>query len=325
MTGKASEFLNPFAPPGAKPKVFRIPCFDSSPNAFIKFVLNVLNRKHEEKLADYLGFLLVSDDSRGAPLATPEFKELIRSIEDVPDIFDCAVKSFSETLRDMTDMWIDSGKSAMNQHMDSALDRNVKEVLPGREISLLLWIDRLFLRTHANYMGMRPDGSIGIKKQFPRFDWVMHKFRKHFDALGNLDALKGYGPAMEEYGQMLAAFNMTNLLNSPYSRRVSRCDHCKQYFVYTRARLSAVKNGAHCPQCIGKASVVRTEASRAKRIETAAKEWVRLESKHKGQPEFERIADEVNKSHGTAFGRRWVSQNLAEIQKTVEALRNGKG
>jgi hypothetical protein len=71
--------------------------------------------------------------------------------------------------------------------------------------------------------------------------------------------------------------------------------------------------------------VKRTEGSRNRRLDTAAKERIEWESRRKGPAPPEWIAEQVNKRHGTAFGRRWVSQNLEKILERVEALHNAKG
>ncbi len=76
-------------------------------------------------------------------------------------------------------------------------------------------------------------------------------------------------------------------------------------------------NETVCPSC--NTSQLRTKRSRDHRksdwLDTGARKWVEWESRHKGSVPPEWIAEQVNKAHGTAFGRRWVSQNLKEIQK----------
>jgi hypothetical protein len=215
-------------------------------------------------------------------------------------------------MREMADMWINSGKSRTNKDVDTPEDRNVEDVLPGRCYSLFHLIDRALLRSYPRYTEMRRDGSLQVKDTFPKFD---------LETLPWPGSLKD---ALKAHGAKWAAFYFSELLNSPFSRHLSRCDNCKSYFVYQRARLRTVTHGVFCPACEGKASVKRTEISRSKRLDTAAKAWLEWESGRKRPVPPEWVADRVNKAHGTAFGRRWVSQNLIEIQKRVEALRNAK-
>jgi hypothetical protein len=209
-------------------------------------------------------------------------------------------------------MWIDSGKSPMDRDVDSPQDRNVEDVLPGHECSLFLVIDRAFLRNYPRYTEMRTDGSLQIKTTFPRFD---------FEALNGPRSLDD---VMRWLGEAWAAFHFARLLDSADSRLLSRCDHCLSYFAYKRARLRTVKRGVFCPTCAGAGSVKRTALSRAKRLDTAAKAWIEFEAKRKSPIDSERIAAQVNKKHGTAYGSRWVTQNLSEIQVRVEALKNVK-
>jgi hypothetical protein len=266
----------------------------------------VLDGKHRQMVRQHLEFFLRFDFQSG----TPENDKIQSRLNSDPSLWPYAVDGMISAMREMADMWIDSGKSLTDRDVDSPAGRNVEDVLPGHAHSLALLIYRSLLRSHPVYKEMRRDGSQAITETYPRFDPQSHW--KLEDAL-------------QAHGVKWAAFYFSRLLDSPFSRHISRCDHCKSYFAYERARLRTVKHGVSCPACDGIASMKRTKDSRDKRLDTAAREWVKCESTRKGKVQPEWIAEQVNKSHGTAFGRRWVSQNLPEILKRMEALRNAKG
>lgn len=306
-TRATGDFLSRFALEGAKPQTFYEPGVGPSKHGFIDFVLDALNGRHSEKVAEYLGFHLTFHTTA----QTPEFDRFLEFLRENPECFYSAVDHFAETVRQMADMWIASGKDRMNPLLDSPRDRNVEEVQLGQPISLFAWIDRLVFDVNPSYTGMRRDGTIGIKRLFPRFDLQSLRWGK-------------WEESMKGFARMYAAYTFTNFLDSAYSLRLSRCDSCKTYFVYVRARLRVVKNGVHCGDCGGAASVGRTTASRAKRLDTAARAWIEWDQKPRriGRPEW--VAEQVNRTHGTSFGRRWVSQHQTEILARVEALRNAQ-
>lgn len=286
------------------------PGFRREPRALLYFVLRVLDGKHrqmvQQHLADFMRF-----DQHGSQ----DMGRFQRQLRDDPALWRCAVEGMISAMREMADMWIDSGKSTGDRDVDTPADRNVEDHLHGRDCSLALRIYRSLLRSHPVYKEMRRDGSTEIKDTYPQFE---------------VDKLRGFlrrEDAMRAHGAKWAAFYFSRLLDSPDSRSISRCDHCNSYFAYQRARLRTVKHGVFCPDsdCKTKASVKRTEASRHRRLDTAAKEWLRMESKEKGIPDAKRIAWKVNAEHHTAFGKRWVNQNKAEILRLVEELRNAKG
>jgi hypothetical protein len=244
---------------------------------------------------------------------SPDLGRFQRRLRDDPALWRCAVEGMISAMREMADMWIDSGKSTTDWDVDTPADRNVEDVLPKRDYSLALLIYRSLLRSYSRYAEMRRDGSLQIQDAYPKFD------------VEKLSGFCGLDEVMRAHGAKWAAYYFSLLLNSPDSRSISRCDHCNSYFAYQRVRLRTVTHGVFCLACDGKASVKRTVISRAKRLDTAARAWIEWESNRHGTVQPERVAEQVNKAHGTAFGRRWVSQNATEIQKRVEALRNAKG
>jgi hypothetical protein len=139
----------------------------------------------------------------------------------------------------------------------------------------------------------------------------------------------GVKAALENHGRKWAAFYFSRLLDSPFSRHFSRCDYCKSYFAYERARFRTVKHGVFCPNCDRKGSAVRTKDSReqirSKWYDTAAGAWIAWKPSHRNGDQREWVAKQVKKAHRLEIGRRWVSQHLTEILERVEALRNAKG
>jgi hypothetical protein len=283
-----------------------IPGFKKEPRPLLGFILRVLDGNHRHIIRQHFEYFLYYDFQ----IRTPEIQGFTERLNEDPALLRYAIDSMIAGMKQMADMWIDSGKSPMDRDVDTPSDRNVEDVLPGRDHSLFQFIDRAFLRGHPRYTEMKRDGSLKIKDTFPRFDLASLQW-----------GLKG---ALEAHGVKWAAFHFSRLLDSPYSRNLSRCDNCKAYFAYQRVRLRTVTRGVFCSACEGEASMKRTQASREKRLDTAVKAWIEWESKRKGQVQPEWIAEQVNKARGTAFGRRWVSQNLTKIQERVEALRNAK-
>jgi hypothetical protein len=309
------QFLSPFS--GRAYKVTEsmlFPGLRNEPMPLLSFILRVLNGKHCGMVRQHLEYFLTTYFQNQTPMVT----EVLRQLHDDPALLRYAIDNMTGAMQEMADMWIDSGKSPTDNDVDTPADRNVEVVLPRRSDSLFLKIYDFYLKSDKRYPKMRPDGSLDIPKSWPRFD--MADFGGGWFCGPN-----DIEDALARYGESWAAFHFCGLLDSRYSRHISRCDHCKAYFVYQRARLRTVKHGVFCPACDGKASVNRTKSSRDRRLDTAARAWVEWESKRKGTVQPEWIAGEVNKSHGTAFGKRWVNQNRAEIQKRMEVLRNAKG
>jgi hypothetical protein len=271
--------------------------------ARLTFMLNVLsgNRKI---VRENLRF----EFKAGLGMRAPELDVALKDLEKHPQYFERAVMRMIEKTRELADLWIDSGKNPSNPKEDAPSDRNVEVRLPGHASSLFLEISS-FLNRFPPTIGIRRDGTQGIERRGNPY-FTADAVR----VLGLVGALIAFG---EDWGR----FWFAALLDSPFSRRVARCDNCRTYFAYQRARLRAVKYGSYCPACFSKGNVKRTEHSREKRLDTAARAWIEWESRLRRIDRSDWIAEQVNKAHGTEFGRRWVSQHLPEIQKRVEALR----
>jgi hypothetical protein len=281
----------------------RAPGFDG-PRPLLSFILRVL--AGDRCLIDeHLTFFMVWFEFQCEGGLNPEINALERAIEDKSSIMSYAIDGMGETMWRLTDMWIDSGKSLMDPDVDSPADRNVEDVLPGQSWSLFEEIRGLLFARHPFYASQRRDGSLGIGDEVPRFSET-HADRSREDRL-------------KEYGAMFAAYWFVKLLDSADAGRIARCDSCKAYFSFERVRRSPTKRGVFCSRCRAvKGSKKRTEVSRAKRIDTAARAWCDWATKHEGTPEPQWIASQVNEAHQTSFGRRWVSQHMAQIQQRVE-------
>jgi hypothetical protein len=291
-----------------------VPGFEDGTIPLLSFILKVLDGERRHMVRQHLECFLYFDFQ----MRTPEMDKFIEHLKDDPGLLVYAIDSMIATMRVMADMWIDSGKSGTDRDVDTPADRNVEDTLPKRPCSLFLMIDRILLRNYPPRTNMRRDGSLEIENTYPRFDSEMLQW--------------GHKTALEEHGKRWAAFRFSQLLDSPYSRHISRCDYCKSYFAYRRARLRTVKHGVFCPDCEAKASVKRTEVSRSNAktplIETAAQKWIEWEAKSRHLAQAQWVAYEVNKRHSTRYGARWVTQNWnknGNIQKRVEELRNAKG
>lgn len=304
-TREPGRFLHPWGPP-VRTERLELPGWEGE-RPLPSFVLRVLNAQETDTIREHLRYLLRFDFQ----IFTPDTESAWRAMQR-PEVLDYAAESMIKIMRLAADMWIDSGKDSSDPDIDTPADRNVNVELPGCGFSLVrLFENRLFMRFPL-YTRMFVDGTQRIKKEWPRFS--------------ENDLGLGLKTGLEDYGARMALYYFADLLNSEDSRRIARCDNCKRYFTLKRARLRTVKFGVFCPKCSQKGSVKRTEHSRAKRLQTAAKAWIEWESKPARRiDQREWVWQQVNKAHGTAFGRRWVSQNLTEIEKRVEALRNAKG
>jgi len=297
---------------GVPLRPIRVPGLDG-PHPVLSLVLETL-KGNWSLIDEHLDFQLVLIEF-GAGDLNPETKALEAAMSRNPNLIGCAMDGMFETMRQLTDMWIDSGKSRADPGVDTPADRNVMDVLPGRAWSLFEFLDSILFARHALYASLRRDGSMGIGDTVPRYSET-HEDRSMEDRL-------------REYGAKFAAHWFVKLLSSMDARRIARCDNCGGYFAYERARLRIIKRGVFCPRsrCKGQGSRKRTEKSRARRmgskIDTAAKAWLNWTPRKRAE-QRQWVANRVNDAHDTTVGRRWVSQNLDKIMKRVEALRNGK-
>jgi hypothetical protein len=138
---------------------------------------------------------------------------------------------------------------------------------------------------------------------------------------------------MEVFGRRVAAYWFFQLLNSPYSRHLARCDDCKRYFAYQRAPKTDIKSGVYCPKCKQSGSVRRVKSARAllqaELIDAASLFWGewRLSHTHPDQREWlaSRVSRQFSRRLKAPLTRKWVSQNINSIQAAIERRTHAKG
>jgi hypothetical protein len=341
------DYLSRYGSP-LRSEPLEIPGFTGA-RPVLSLVLKVLAGKDRKTLRDHLKVFLDLD----FPFRGAEVDTVLKVLDYSPEFLDSSVDAMITTMRELSDMWIDSGKSSSDPDVDNPSDRSVEKVLPGRLTSLFRIINAGLFDHFPRHMGMRSDGTQGPTSGWPHFDIravadLIEELKTARQALGYTPPGEGIFDGgllfavrtqLETFGRQWAMYWFAELLNSPYPRHLSRCDHCKRYFASERQR-SLVKCGVYCPgtACKSKASVARTERfrerSRSGWFDTAAQKWIKSESlpqkRRESQLEWEHrrrewVAVQVNQVHNTDFRKRWVSQNLKQIQERVEALRNAKG
>jgi hypothetical protein len=144
-----------------------MPGFEDGPRPLLTFILRALDGQHKDLVAEHLRFHFGNKLHRINPQERALFVNAIKSNS---DLFYVAVDSFCDTLQRMSDMWIASGKAASDRTVDTVADRNVEDVLPDYEGPLFEWIEQLLFVRSPQYLGMRRDGSIGLKEAFPDLD-----------------------------------------------------------------------------------------------------------------------------------------------------------
>jgi hypothetical protein len=246
------------------------------------------------------------------PSPKSEYDVFMEAIND-PATVPAADKSMSATMRELVDLWIDSGKSPSNPGLDSPAIRNIEAVLTGQPSSLFERIERGLLRHVGTEVKMHPDGSWVPALKFLRFDCSE---LKEYSAL----------EAFKRFGRRVAMYWFLDLLAMPEARLIARCDSCRSYFERQRPR--SVKNGVFCTTCKGKASVKRTNATRdARRAamwEVAAKSWNQWTYSHRSPDRPTWVAQQVNKECKSQIQRKWVSQNREKFLNFRKGLANAE-
>ncbi len=289
----------------------RLPGFIGS-RPLLSFVLTVLKGKNQRVIRDHL-MLNLQFDLQSFPI---EASERITQLRSDSQWIGVAAKKMIETMRLLADLWIDSGKSGLNREVDTPLDRNVEDVLPGNQVSLFRLIDIHLFDHYPRYTGMRRDGTQRVKGNYPRFD--------------TLDLMSyGLQGAMETYGQRYAMYYFANLLDSPYSRHIARCDSCESYFTYQRAPRRSIMCGVFCANCKDKGSVRRNQSSRQRRtrnlVTLAADVWDRWRPNSHDGPRSTWIAARLNRKQPAGITGRWVTTHQQEIEAEVRRRKDAKG
>ena len=298
------EFLSPYGSDLPTISV-RLPGFDG-PRPLLSLVLTILAGQPSETIQSHLSMgLLASPSSRDA------VDELLRD----PQAIGFAEASMVETMRNLADLWIDSGKSRSDPDVDTPSERNVEDVLPGQHVSLFWRLNNDLLNNLPRQIGMMRDGKQGIKEALPSF--------KDDGARSALDL------PLESFSRRLAMYWFSKLLDSRYSRHLARCDKCKGYFAYDRAPKRTIKYGIFCPQCKGSGSVKRTQSTRNRRnqqrIEFAASVWEQWKPMRSYGNRSNWVANKVNVTLKQTLTGRWVTQHQQDIEAEVERRNHATG
>ena len=155
-------------------------------------------------------------------------------------------------------------------------------------------------------------------------------------------APSGYRVALHEFGMKVAMYWFAKLLDSPFSRLLTRCDDCGTYFAYERTPSREIHGGIHCTECKQHGSAKRMQFTRERRTKElvgfAADFWRQWKPNSQHGPRSKWIADRVNRrtdqigakagrngeSHFPRITGRWVTEHSEEIQERAEALLNAK-
>jgi hypothetical protein len=214
-------------------------------------------------------------------------------------------------MRQLADLWIDSGKSGPDDTFDNPATRNV-EYAPGDGVGPIRGIFYNLIGNLVRYPAIRLDGTqdtreIAFGMTAEDFGWRSGK------------------EAAEQFGSKVAMYWFARLLDSPFSRHLARCDECRAYFGYERAPKTAIKSGVYCDKCKAQGSARRMRSGREtlqlEMIEAAASASAEWEYSRTNPDKRNWIARSVNKRLGkrlkVPITRKWVSQNLDRIDAAI--------
>lgn len=287
------------------------------PRPQLSFVLKVLAGNECGMIRDHLGC------RTDVP---SEFAELFGSLLADPSNIKMMEEYMVGMMRRLADLWIDSGKSGPDKTFDNPSDRNVLYSSPegtwpeldGSPFIATATIKDLFyglLLDEVRWPEIHLDGTQSLKE-------VIFGFKIHGRPILNPIA------ELKRFGMKVAMYWFARLLDSPFSRHLTRCDECRRYFAYSRARRTASKRGVYCSRCGERGHVKRVESARKdelkKMIEVAAIAWNEWSFSHRHPDQRQWVVDKANKAFGTNRKRKWASQNLKEIQERAEALRHAQ-
>ncbi len=299
----ASELLSPYGWTNVKSVPVRTPGYDG-PRPLLSLVLMILEGKVSKTIQQHLE-LFFDMSSRGSD----EYEVLLSH----PRALKSAEVAMVTTMRQLADLWIDSGKNPTDRTVDTPADRNVEDVLPGQHVSLLRRINSGLLSQVPQWIGMTRDGRLATKWDLPSLESV-----------GGMDELDA---PLEVFGRRMAMYWFIKLLDSPYSRNLARCDSCSIYFAYERAPKRTIKNGIFCSECKGSGSVKRTQSTRdrrnQRRVEIAASFWEQWKPDSRQGKQSTWVAGKVNarlmqlQELQIVITGRWVTQHQQEIELEV--------
>ena len=216
-----------------------------------------------------------------------------------------ALLEFDNTLRSLTDQWIDSGKDRQDAIVDEPHRRTI------------LWCSTRFPEPIFETLRMfwernRPRVIVGSDGR--------STLRPEPKAFLNPEDL-----SLEARERAIYCFQ--RLLDSPIRERLCRCDGCRAYFVRARTpkRNTPMFRGVFCPNCKGKGSVQRMNSTRENRkkqlVELAAELWTKWKPIAQYGDRSKWVAERMNKKQrtlGTFITGKWVTQHQEEIKAEAE-------
>lgn len=231
-------------------------------------------------------------------------------------------------LRVFVDQWIDSGRNV--DGVDEPRSRNVYWRGLGH-VGLTGNLGNVLADWNYEHLdGIRilPNGkrTVGMAgSQSGRARTLEEAYAEH-------KAFYDPQPENEHEAREIAIYWLQELLESPSSYRIARCDNteCGRYYLRRRAPRGTIKRGTYCERCATVASSVRVGTSRKQRkqkiIECAAGVWEAFKPSRRNprKPDSDWVAIRVNQKSQTIITGKWVTQNRKAIEAEVERRkRNG--
>jgi hypothetical protein len=252
-------------------------------------------------------------------VSLPAFGGVLPSFSSVPKRLRAAL---TRSLRSLVDQWIDSGRGA--DGVDAPRTRSVYW-LPASAAKPLCDVLLGWQRRHAAEMDVLPGGerviTMGKPKRSPAAD----------DPLG-----LAYDPLPEsewEAGE-IAIYWLQELLESPDSCRIGRCDNpeCRRYYLRQRT-IEKISRGTYCQRCTAAGSKRRVEAIRDEHkqqlVNLAAGVWERFKASRRFPRKSAWVAARMNRllplDMRVHSGGKWVTQNRKAIEAEVERRKHAKG
>lgn len=229
----------------------------------------------------------------GGPLTLPRM--LLRQWIIGTEPGDDAIKAFRDTLRMLVDQWIDSGKSG-------GTERPWGRSAPVEPLNALV-------TRHPMFLEYRHPIAKPNDLRFSMFPLILQ-----------------LGEDLIMAAQDVAGYLFIELLRSPESSRLSRCDSCGKYFVRARKPklYTVINRGSFCQKHLGQGGYARVKASRDNRknllIELAVEYWPQWKPTHRHGNRSLWIANRVNQRlpRGVdAISGKWITQNQSAIETHV--------
>jgi hypothetical protein len=229
--------------------------------------------------------------------------------------------ALTRSLRSLVDRWIDSGRGA--DGVDAPLSRTVYW-LPGGDTLPLCDVLLAWNRRHAEQLHIQPSGQRAIslgkpKAESPKKSWVERLSEFFYDPQ----------PENEYEASEIAIYWLQELLESPGSKRIARCDNpgCRQpYYLRERVR-TKITRGTYCNRCASAGSIARVKANRERRrrelVESAADTWDAFRPSRRYPRKSDWVALKVTERTSWAIKGKWVTQNQKAIEAEVERRKHG--